>query len=307
MLGYTLRRVAQMIPVLLGATFIIYALTFLMPGDPISALTGERPLPEATVAQIRQAYHLDDPFLVQYGNYMLGVFQGNFGIDFFGRPVLDLILERLPVTFTLALTAWVLKLIIGLVIGVYGGLRNGRAGDHFALVFTVIFMGVPGFVIALGAQTYFGVHLGWVEPAGIRAGWPMAFILPALVMAFEAAAGLARLTRTSLVDVLRAEYLRTAKAKGLSPCRIIWGHALRNSMIPVVTYLGLSLAGMLGGAVIIEAIFNIPGIGGLMVSSINNKEGTVVVGIATLLVLVYLVFNLLVDLTYGLIDPRVRI
>ena len=126
-------------------------------------------------------------------------------------------------------------------------------------------------------------------------------------MAVEASAGLARLTRTSLVDVLRAEYLRTARAKGLSPNRVIWGHALRNAMIPVVTYLGLSLAGMLGGAVLIEAIFNIPGIGGLMVTAINNKEGTVVVGIATMLVLVYLVFNLLVDLLYGIIDPRVRI
>ncbi|OIH83376.1 ABC transporter permease [Arthrobacter sp. UCD-GKA] len=307
MLGYTVRRILQMVPVVLGATFIIYALTFLMPGDPVAALTGSRPLPESTVQQIRLAYHLDDPFLVQYGNYMLGLLQGNFGIDFFGRPVLGLILERLPVTFALAMTAWVLKLAIGLAIGVYGGLRNGQAGDHFALVFTVIFLGIPGFVIALGAQTVFGVQLGWVDPAGIRAGWPLAFILPALVMAIEASAGLARLTRTSLVDVLRAEYLRTARAKGLSPRRVVWGHALRNAMIPVVTYLGLSLAGMLGGAVIIEAIFNMPGIGGLMVTAINNKEGTVVVGIATMLVLVYLVFNLLVDLLYGIIDPRVRI
>lgn len=307
MLGYTLRRVLQMVPVVIGATFIIFALTFLMPGDPVAALTGARPLPESTVAQIRLAYHLDDPFLIQYGNYMLGLVQGNFGIDFFGRPILGLILERLPTTFALAMTAWVLKLAIGLAIGVYGGLRHGRAGDHFALVFTVLFLGIPGFVIALGAQTVFGVQLGWVDPAGIRAGWPMAFILPALVMAVEASAGLARLTRTSLVDVLRAEYLRTARAKGLSPNRVIWGHALRNAMIPVVTYLGLSLAGMLGGAVLIEAIFNIPGIGGLMVTAINNKEGTVVVGIATLLVLVYLVFNLLVDLLYGIIDPRVRI
>lgn len=246
MLGYTIRRILQMVPVVIGATFIIYALTFLMPGDPVAALTGSRPLPESTVAQIRLAYHLDDPFLVQYGNYMLGLIQGNFGIDFFGRPVLGLILERLPVTFALAMTAWVLKLVIGLAIGVYGGLRNGQAGDHFALVFTVIFLGIPGFVIALGAQTVFGVQLGWVNPAGIRAGWPLAFILPALVMAIEASAGLARLTRTSLVDVLRAEYLRTARAKGLSPRRVIWGHALRNAMIPVVTYLGLSLAGMLG-------------------------------------------------------------
>ncbi|GAB3537588.1 ABC transporter permease [Arthrobacter tecti] len=307
MLGYTVRRILQMIPVLLGATFIIYALSFAMPGDPVSALTGDRPLPESTVIQIRQAYNLDEPFLVQYGTYMANLLQGNFGIDFFGRPVLGLILQAAPATIQLALTAWVLKLIIGISIGVYAGLRHNRAADHFAFAFTVIFLGIPGFVLALGAQLLFGVQLGWVPPAGISAGWPIAFILPALVMAIEGAAGLARLTRTSLVDVLRSEFLVTARAKGLSPKRVVWGHALRNAMIPVVTYLGLSLAGMLGGAIIIEAIFNIPGIGGLMVTAINNKEGTVVVGIATLLVLAYLAFNLIVDLLYGVIDPRVRV
>lgn len=306
MLAYTIRRIAQMIPVLIGATLIIYALTFLMPGDPVAALTGSRPLPASTVHQIRKAYHLDDPFFLQYGHYLWNLLHGDLGVDLYGRSVSGLIADRLPVTFRLALTAWVLKLIIGLVLGVYGGLRYNRAGDHFALIFTVVFLGVPGFVIALGAQSYFGVKLGWVDPAGIGAGWPMAYILPALVMAIEASASLARLTRSSLVEVLRAEFLRTARAKGLSPTRVIWGHALRNAMIPVVTYLGLSLAGMLGGAVIIEAVFNIPGIGQLMVNAIHNKEGTVVVGIATLLVLVYLVFNLLVDLMYGLIDPRVR-
>lgn len=307
MLAYTIRRIIQMIPVIIGATLIIYGLTFAMPGDPIAAITGSRPLPPATVHQIREAYHLNDPFLVQYGHYMLGLLHGDLGIDLFGRPVAGLIAERLPATLQLGLTAWALKLIIGLLIGIYSGLKYNRPADHFALFFTVFFIGVPGFVVALGAQTLFGVKLHWVDPAGIGAGWPMAFILPALVMAVEASAGLARLTRTSLVEVLRTDYMRTAMAKGLSPQRQIWGHALRNTMIPVATYLGLSLAGMLGGTVIIEAIFNIPGIGQLMVDAIHNKEGTIVVGIATFLVIAYLVFNLLVDLLYGIIDPRVRI
>lgn len=307
MLAYTVHRVLQMIPVLIGSTFIIYALTFLVPGDPIASLSGSRPLPAATVEQIRQAYRLDDPFLVQYASYLWGLLRGDLGIDFYGRPVLGLILDRLPVTFALALTAWVMKLIIGIVIGVVAGMRRNGPFDHGALAFTVLLLGVPGFVIALGGQWLFGLKLGWVDPAGISAGWPLAFLLPAAVMALEASAGLARLTRTSLVDVLQAEYLSTARAKGLSRGRVVWGHALRNAMIPVVTYLGLSLAGMLGGAVIIESIFNLPGIGGLMVSAIQNKEGTLVVGIATLLVLVYLLFNLLVDLLYGLIDPRVRL
>lgn len=307
MFTYVVRRVLEMIPVLLGATFLIYALTFLMPGDPVASLSGSRPLPASTVAQIRQAYHLDDPFLVQYANYMAGVLRGDFGIDFYGRPVLDLIMQRVPVTVALALTAWLLKIAIGITIGVIAGMRRNGAFDHGALLFTVLLLGVPGFVMALGAQWLFGIKLGWVPPAGVGAGWPLAFIVPAVVMALESSAGLARLTRTSLVDVLRADYLRTARAKGLSTRRTVWGHALRNAMIPVVTYLGLSLAGMMGGAVITEAIFNLPGVGGLMVSAIQNKEGTTVVGIATLLVLVFLVFNLIVDLLYGLIDPRVRL
>jgi ABC-type dipeptide/oligopeptide/nickel transport system permease component len=306
MLGYTIRRVLQMVPVLLGSTFIIYALVFAMPGDPLAALAGQRPLPQSTVHQIRMAYHMDDPLLVQYGLYMKGLLQGDFGVDFFGQPISEMLGRRWPVTLRLALTAWVLKNLIGLGIGVFGGLKHDRAGDHFALVFTVLFLAFPGFVIALVAQLVFGVNLGWVDPAGIGRGWPASYLLPALVMAFEGSAGLARLTRTSLVDVLNAEYLRTARAKGLSPGRVVWGHAFRNAMIPVVTYLGLSLAGMLGGAVIIESIFNLPGIGGLMVQSVQQKEGTVVVGIATLLVLVYLVFNLIVDLLYGVIDPRIR-
>lgn len=304
--GYTLRRLLQMIPVLIGATFIIYALTFLAPGDPIASLSGNRPLPASTVAQIRQAYHLDEPFLVQYGHYMLGVLQGDFGMNFYGRPVIDLIVERLPVTLSLGLTAWVMKVALGIVIGVIAGMRHDGAFDRGALLFTVLLLGIPSFVMGLGAQWLFGIQLGWVPPAGIAAGWPVAFLVPAAVMALESSAGLARLTRTSIVDVMRGDYIRMARAKGLSSGRIVWGHALRNAMIPVITYLGLSLAGMIGGAVLIESIFNIPGIGGLMVTAINNNEGTTVVGIATLLVLAYLLFNLLVDILYGFIDPRVR-
>lgn len=307
MLIYTFQRVLQMIPVIFGATFLIFALTFLVPGDPVAALAGDRPLPESTVAQIRQAYRLDEPFLVQYTYYMAGVFQGNFGIDFYGRPVFDVVTGRLPVTLSLALTAWVMKIFIAITIGVIAGVRKNGAFDNTALMFTVFFLGVPSFVLAIGAQWFFGFQLEWLPVAGIGAGWPLAFLLPALVIALESAAGLARLTRTSLVEVLNADFMQMARGKGLSSSRVVCGHGLRNAMLPVVTYLGLSLAGMIGGTVIIEAVFNIPGIGGLMVDSIQNGEGTTVVGIATMLVLAYLVFNLAVDLLYGVIDPRVRL
>lgn len=306
MLGYTLRRLLQMVPIVVGTTFLIFALVFALPGDPIATLSPERPLPPALVAQIRAEYHLDDPLLLQYWYYLTDLVRGDLGVDFYGRPVADLLAQRWPVTLQLGLTAWVLKLLLGVFLGIVSGLRHGRDADHFALFFTIVFLALPGFVVAMGAQWLFGFQLRWLPVVGIAAGWPLAYLLPAAVMALEGSAGLSRLTRSSLVDVLRAEYLRTARAKGLTPGRVIWGHALRNAMIPVVTYMGLSLAGMLGGAVIIEFIFNLPGIGGLMVDSLSRQEGTVVVGIASVLVVAYLLFNLLVDLSYGLIDPRIR-
>ncbi|MER7079681.1 peptide/nickel transport system permease protein [Saccharopolyspora kobensis] len=306
MLGYLIRRIAAMLPVLFGVTFLIFALVYAMPGDPIAALAGDRPLPPSTVEALRERYHLDEPLITQYLLYMGGLLQGDFGTDFFDRPVLDMIAERWPTTLQLALTAWVLKLVIGLAVGIFGALHRGRAGDHLALAFTVLFVALPGFVIAFMAQLAFGLKLEWFPIAGIAEGWPMSFVLPALVVALEAAAPLARLTRSSLVDTLGSEFIRTARAKGASPGRVVWGHALRNSMIPVVTYLGLSLAAMLGGAVIVESVFNLPGIGGLLVQAVQTQQGTIVVGVATFIILIYLLVNLLVDISYGIIDPRVR-
>lgn len=306
MLGYTVKRLLQMIPIVLGTTFLIFALVFALPGDPIATLSPERPLPDAVLNAIRNQYHLNDPLWQQYWYYLTGVLHGDLGVDFYNRPVSELLAQRWPVTAKLAITAWLMNLVLGLGLGIWSGLRHGRAADHFALGFTVLFLALPSFVVALGAQSVFGFQLHLLPVVGITEGWPMSFVLPALVIALESCAGLSRLTRSSLVDVLRSEYLRTARAKGLSPARVIWGHAFRNAMIPVVTYIGLSLAGMLGGAVIIEFIFNLPGIGGLMVESLQRQEGTVVVGIATVLVVAYLLFNLLVDLSYGLIDPRIR-
>ncbi|MEV5539854.1 ABC transporter permease [Saccharopolyspora shandongensis] len=306
MLGYVVRRFAAMLPVLFGVTFLIFALVYAMPGDPIAALAGGRPMPPSTVAALREQYHLDEPLITQYLLYMSGLFQGDFGTDFFGRPVLEMIAERWPTTLQLALTAWVFKLVIGLVVGIFGALHRGPFGDHLTLAFTVLFVALPGFVIAFMAQLVFGLKLQLFPIAGVANGWPMSFILPALVVALEAAAPLARLTRSSLVDVMGAEFIRTARAKGASDGRVVWGHALRNSMIPVVTYLGLSLAAMLGGAVIVESVFNLPGIGGLLVQAVQTQQGTIVVGVATFIILIYLLVNLLVDISYGIIDPRVR-
>lgn len=306
MLRYTTRRVLFMIPTVLGSTLLVYLLVFLVPGNPVLALAGDKRLSESSIAAIRAQYNLDDPFLVQYAKYLGNVLHGDFGYDFNNNAVADLIRTALPYTIALALSAFVLKLVIGILLGVWAGLRKGGAPDKFNLAFTIFFLAVPGFLIAYFAQYFIGIKAHLLPISGPRAGFPMAFIMPAMVLALETASPLARLTRTSLVDVLRADYITTARAKGASPSRVMWHHALRNAFLPVVTYLGLSLASLLGGSVLIETIFNLPGLGGTLSTAISEQQGPVVVGVSVFLLLFYLVAALAVDLLYPVIDPRVR-
>ncbi len=224
------------------------------------------------------------------------MFQGDFGTDFRGRPVSELMADRLPVTIRLALLAFGFEVVIGLTAGVVAGVRKGKFFDSLVLVSTLVVLAIPVFVLGFIAQIVFGVKLGWFPISGYREGW-WSLVLPALVLGSLSLAYIARLSRTSLVENLRADYVRTAKAKGLSTPRVIGIHTLRNSLIPVVTYLAVDLGALMGGAIITETIFNLPGVG---------QEGTVVVGIATFLVIVYMVANLLVDVLYGVLDPRIR-
>lgn len=306
MTRYAAKRILFMIPTIIGSTFLVYLLVFLVPGDPVLALAGDKRLSPASIAAIRDQYDLDDPFFVQYVKYLGNVLHGDFGRDFNNNSVSTLIRTALPYTLALALTAFVLKLVIGLSLGAWAGLRRGGVPDKINLVFTIFFLAVPGFLIAYFAQYFVGIKLGLLPISGPRLGYPVAFIMPALVLALETASPLARLTRTSLVDVLRSGYIVTARAKGASPSRVIWRHALRNAFLPVVTYLGLSLASLLGGSVLIETIFNLPGLGGTLSTAIGAQQGPVVVGVSVFLLLFYLVAALAVDLLYPIIDPRVR-
>lgn len=307
MLRYATRRVLFMIPTLIGSTLLVYFLVFMVPGDPVLALAGgEKRLSQASIAAIRAQYNLDDPFLVQYLKYLGNVLHGNFGYDFNNNSVSTLISTAFPYTLALALSAFALKLVIGILLGVWAGLKKDRFPDRFNLVFTIFFLAVPSFLVAYFAQYFIGIQWHLLPISGPRAGFPMAFIMPALVLALETASPLARLTRTSLVDVLRSDYIMTARAKGASPARVMWRHALRNALLPVVTYLGLSLASLLGGSVLIETIFNLPGLGGTLSNAISTQQGPVVVGISVFLLLFYLLAALIVDLLYPIIDPRVR-
>jgi len=302
---YLGRRMLQFIPVFFGATFLIYVMVWAIPGDPIRALAGERPMAPSVHQALVEAYNLDDPLPIQYGKYIGGVLQGDFGIDFRGRPVSNLLKQRLPVTLRLATTAFFLEVVIGIVAGIVAGVRKGKFIDNLVLVSTLVVIAIPIMVLGFVAQVVVGVRLGWLPVSGIQNGW-LSYVLPGSVLASVSLAYVARLTRTSLVENLRSDYVRTAVAKGLSRRRVVGIHTLRNSLIPVVTFLAVDLGVLMGGAIITEGIFNIPGIGQAVFDGVRRQEGTVVVGIVTFLVFVYMVANLVVDILYAILDPRIR-
>lgn len=305
MARYIARRLLFAIPVLLGATFLIFSLVFALPGDPIRALGGDRPLSPAVQAQLRDEFNLNDPLFIQYGKYVAGLATGDFGTDFTGRQVSEIISERLPVTVRLALVALIFQAVLGLLAGVLAGIRRGSFFDNLVLVSTTVVVSIPVFVLGFGAQYIFGLKLGLFPIAGLQDGL-RSYLLPGFVLGALSLAYIARLTRTSLVENLRNDYVRTAKAKGLKPLSIVGKHTLRNSLIPVVTFLGQDLGALLSGAVVTEGIFNIPGLGRAVFDSIRTQEGAVVVGIVTLFVFTYIFFNLVVDVLYATLDPRIR-
>jgi peptide/nickel transport system permease protein/oligopeptide transport system permease protein len=302
---FVARRLLLTIPVLIGASFLIFAMVYALPGDPIRALAGDRPLSPAVQAQLTDEYNLDDPLWLQYGKYVGGLLQGDFGTDFSGRPVSDTIEQRLPVTAKLALAAVIFEAVIGLAAGILAGIRRGSWFDNVVLISTTLIVSVPVFVLGFIAQYIFGLRLGLFPTSGISDGW-YSYVLPGLVLASLSLAYVARLTRTSLADNLRADYVRTAKAKGLKPSTVVGKHALRNSLIPVVTYIGADIGALMGGAIVTESIFNIPGLGRAVYDAVLRQEGAVVVGIVTLFVFFYIFFNLVVDVLYALLDPRIR-
>ena len=302
---YVVRRLLLTVPVLIGATFLIFAMVYALPGDPIRALAGDRPFSPGVIAQLRDQYNLNDPLWLQYLKYVGGLLQGDLGTDFSGRPVLDTVLQRLPNTARLALTAIVIETVIGLVAGILAGIRRGSYFDNLVLVSTILVVSIPIFVLGFMAQYVFGLRLGILPVAGLNEG-ALSYVLPGFVLASTSLAYVARLTRTSLAENLRNDYVRTARAKGLRERVVIGKHTLRNSLIPVVTFIGADIGGLMGGAIVTETVFNIPGLGRAVYDAVLRQEGAVIVGIVTLLVFFFIFFNLVVDILYALLDPRIR-
>ena len=303
---YLLRRVLQVIPVVLGTTLLVYALVFALPGDPVKAMFGDKPVNPAVAAQIRAEYNLDKPFIVQYFIFLKNALTLDFGKTFSGQLVIDEIGRAFPVTIKLAIMAFVFEAIFGVVFGVISGLKKGKWYDTVILIVSLLLISVPTFVTGFLGQYFLGVKWSILP---VTAGNDPTFIdllMPAMVLGSVSMAYIIRLTRSEISSNIAEDYVCTARAKGMSNRQVMLRHVLRNSLIPVVTYLGQDIAALMGGAMISETIFNIHGIGWLTYQSILKGEGNLVVSIVTLLMLIFVVCNLIVDLLYAALDPRIR-
>ncbi|MFC8515973.1 ABC transporter permease [Streptomyces sp. NPDC057257] len=305
---YVARRLLQMIPVFIGTTLLIFLMVYALPGDPVRGLFGDKGGSPQVIAALRHQYGLDQPILVQYWHYMRDmILHADFGTQIAsGRPVTDVLGDAFPVTLRLAALAFLIEMVFGIALGIVAGLRAGRFTDNAILLVTLLLISVPVFVLGYILKVVFAFDLNWLPPNVNDSTNYNELLMPAIVLATASLAYVTRLTRTSIAENLRADYIRTAIAKGLPRRRVVGVHLMRNSLIPVVTYLGTDIGALMGGAVVTEGLFNIQGIGGTIYQSIVRREGTTLVGLVTILVLVYLLANLLVDLLYAVLDPRIR-
>ena len=305
---YVARRLLQMIPVFIGTTLLIFLMVYALPGDPVRGLFGDKGGSPQVMAALRHEYGLDQPILVQYYHYMKDmILHFDFGTQIAsGRPVTDVLGEAFPVTLRLGGLAFAIELVLGLILGVWAGMRAGRFADNAILLVSLLLISVPVFVLGFILKVVFAFQLNWLPPNVNDSTNYNELLMPAFVLATASLAYVTRLTRTSVAENMRADYIRTAVAKGLPKRRVVGVHLMRNSLIPVITYLGTDIGALMGGAVVTEGLFNIQGIGGTIYQSIVRREGTTLVGLVTILVLVYLLASLLVDLLYAVLDPRIR-
>ncbi len=302
---FVIRRLLQTIPIFFGVTFLVYFLVSAL-GSPLDTLSPQQKRNPEYTDFLTQQFNLDDPFIVQYLKYIGGVFTGDLGTTFSGESVTDIVITRMPVTATLAGTAIVFELVLGITIGVIAARRQGKFFDNASLVLALVFIAIPVFVLAFALQWLFGIKLGWIIPTGVSEGWPLGYLLPAFVLAAGSLAAVIRITRDSLRETFNLDFIRTARAKGLPAGTILRRYGLRNSLIPVVVFLGVDFGALMAGAVITEGIFNVPGIGQQLYSSIKQQEAVVIVGIVTIFVIIIQLLSLLVDVLVAILDPRVR-
>lgn len=305
MLKFILKRILLMIPVLIGVTFIIFSIMYFTPGDPAEQVLGEMATPEDK-EMFREQYGLNEPFIIQYGTYMKNIVtKGDMGFSYVTkRPVVTEILDRFPTTLKLAVLSVAVALTIGIILGIISATRQYSIIDNICTFFAMFGVSMPSFWAAMMVIILFSVALGWLPAFGIST--PAHWVLPAGVIGIESAAVIMRMTRSSMLEVIRQDYITTARAKGQSEKVVIFKHALQNGLIPVITMAGLQFGKLLGGTVIIETIFAIPGLGKLLIDAINANNYPMVQGCAVFMAFTISIINLLVDILYAYIDPRIR-
>lgn len=306
MLTYLIRRLLLMIPVILGVVTITFFLSRSVPGDPVDAMAGQRAT-ESQKENIRERYGFDQPVILQYGTYLLNLCRGDLGISYDShRPVSTIIAERFPYTFRLAFSAMIVAVIIGITAGLLSALMPNTWVDRIAMILSLLGISTPVFWLGLLLIYFFSVQLQWLPPSGYGNGGVQYLILPAIALGTQSVAFLARMTRAGMLEVLNAEYLLTAKAKGLHPVIVIGKHAFANVIIPIITIIGLDFASYLSGSVLTEKVFSWPGLGRHLVTAIDQRDYPVINGTVLFFALIFIVINLIVDLLYAYLDPRVR-
>ena len=291
-----------MIPVVIGITFLVFMIMQLAPGDPVQMILGDNASPEAVEA-MRDEMGLNDNVLVQYGRYLVNLVQGDMGTSYVNkRPVADEVFSRVPATFKLAA---VVSIVIAIPLGILAAIKQNTLFDHSSMVVSLIGISMPAFWLALMLMLLFSLKLGWLPAQGAKDGWK-SYVLPSIAIGFMQMAAIARTTRSSMLETIRQDYIRTARSKGITEREVIFHHSFRNALIPTVTIVGVQLGGLLGGAVLTETVFAWPGLGRLVVQAVNGRDVPVVLGCIVVLSVGFSIVNLVVDLLYGFIDPRVR-
>ncbi|HEY3063729.1 MAG TPA: ABC transporter permease [Chloroflexota bacterium] len=310
---YILRRLLQAIPVIFFSTFMVFMIIHLIPGDAAAVLAGPNATPEA-LAAIRQEMGLDQPLLVQYAVWVGHLVQGDLGKSTLsGQPIIKLLQARAPATIQLTIAAMTISILIAIPLGILSATHVRGRLEWFISTIQSLWLAIPNFWAGILAIILFSLILRWLPPGGRVADGNnigdsiKSLILPATTLGLALSASLSRFVKFNLLEVFFDDFVRTARAKGLNENRVIYGHALRNAMLPVITILGVQFASLLGGTIIIESVFSWPGVGGLMLDGIANRDYAVVQGGLLLLVILFIVINLLVDLTYAIIDPRIRL
>lgn len=305
MVKYLVKRLLMLIPVVLGISLIIFLTLSLSQSDPAALVLGPDASPEALITK-REEMGLNDPLIVQFLNYILNVFRGDLGTSWItGADVLSEFLSRIPNTVFLAMFAMTISVCIGIPFGVIAAVRQYHIIDYVTLTHAIVLASIPAFWLGMMTQTLFSLHLRWLPASGVGSFWH--FLLPAFSIGGINLATQMRIARSSMLDVLNMDYIRTARAKGASEKRVVMKHVLKNGMLPVVTQVGISFANIMGGAVITETVFAIPGVGLLLVNAVRTRDVPVVMGSLIFIAIFVGIINLIVDIIYAFVDPRVKL